>query len=199
MELQVIKCIVVTTTVSWHRGQSFYSSLPLIAWVMLFLTFLCEGVLRAQWAFCFTPSNAFSGQTGTSSCQWIRSPATSQLPGEQSAWVVCLPASLSLTEGCNSSILKPVLPYNGVSHRGNGPFETPHKGNYLHSVPSRNRDSRHGLLYSLPLVKAPKTQSSQLKQDIPMYCLEPFPHKDWPNLTLISRSNLVSHVNMKGS
>lgn len=115
----------------------------------------------------------------------------------QHEWCVFQP-SCRPTEGCNSSTLKPVLPYDGVSHRGNGPFETPHKGNYLLSVPSRNRDSRHGLPCSLPLVKAPKTQSSQLQQDTSMYCLEPSPHKDWPNLTPISLSYLVSHVNMKG-
>lgn len=91
MELQVIKCIVVTSTVSWHRGQSFYSSLPLIAWVMLLLTFLCEGVLGAQWAFCLTPSDAFSGQTGASlveqefchlsACRWATtSSMSSSLP-----------------------------------------------------------------------------------------------------------------------
>lgn len=100
VELQVIKCIVVTSTVSWHRGQCLYSSWPLIAWVMLFLTFLCEGVLCSAWGmlcegdFCLTPSDTFSGQTGTFSPQWIRSPATSQLSGEQPQGVVC-PAFLS--------------------------------------------------------------------------------------------------------
>lgn len=76
VELQVLMCIIVTTTDSWCRSHSFYSSLLLIAWVMLFLTFLCEGVFRTQWTFCLTPSDAFSGQTGTSLCQWIRSPTT---------------------------------------------------------------------------------------------------------------------------
>lgn len=90
-ELQVLMCTIVTSTVSWFRNHSFYSLLPLIAWVMLFLTFLSEGVFRTQWAFCLTPSDAFSRQTGTSLCQWIRSPATSQLP----QWVLCLPAFLS--------------------------------------------------------------------------------------------------------
>lgn len=95
VELQILMCIIVTTTVSWCRSHSFYSSLPLIARVMLFLTFLCEGVFRIQWTFCLTPSDAFSGQTGTSLCQWIRSPATSQLPGGEPQWVLCLPAFLS--------------------------------------------------------------------------------------------------------
>lgn len=95
VELQVIKCIVVTRTVSWHRGQRFYSSLPLVAWVMLLLTSLCGGVLGPQWALCLVPWDAFSGQTGTSLWRWIRSPATSQLSGEQQQWVVCLPAFLS--------------------------------------------------------------------------------------------------------
>ena len=95
MELKVLTCVVVTTTVSRCRSHIFYSSLPLIAWVMLFLTFLCEGVFRTQWAFCLTPSDAFAGQTGTSSRRWIRSPATSQLPGGEPQWVLCLPAFLS--------------------------------------------------------------------------------------------------------
>lgn len=94
VELQVIKCIVVTSTVSWHRGQSFYSSLPLIAWVMLFLTFLSEGVLGAQWIFCLQMLSL--GRQGLP--WWIRSPATSQLSGEQPQWVVCLPASLSASQ-----------------------------------------------------------------------------------------------------
>lgn len=94
MELQVLMCIVVATTVSRCRSHGFYSSLPLIAWVMLFLTFPCEGVFRTQWTFCLTPSDAFCWQTGTSSYRWIRSPATSQLPGGERQWVLCLPAFL---------------------------------------------------------------------------------------------------------
>lgn len=95
VELQVLMCIIDATTVSRRRSHSFYSALPLIAWVMLFLTFLCDGVFRTQWTFCLTPSDTFSGQTGTSSCRWIRSAATSQLPGGEPQWVLCLPAFLS--------------------------------------------------------------------------------------------------------
>lgn len=91
LELQVLMTIVDTITASWCRSHSFYSSLPLIAWVMLFLTFFCKGVFRTQWAFCVLPSDAFSRQTGTSLCQWIKSPATSQLPGREPQWVLCLP------------------------------------------------------------------------------------------------------------
>ena len=60
------------------------------------------------------------------------------------------------TEGYNSSISKNVLPYKGGSHGGNGPFETPPEGRYLHSIPSRKLGSRHHLPCSLPPVKALK-------------------------------------------
>lgn len=106
LELQVLMCIVDTTTASWGRSHSFYSSLPFIAWVMLFLTFLCKGVFRTQWAFCLHPSDAFSRQTGTSLCQWVKSPATSQLPSGEPQWLLCLPAFFSVCRRVQQQHLK---------------------------------------------------------------------------------------------
>lgn len=160
---------------------------------MFFLTFLCEGVLGAQWAFCLTPSDAFSGQIETSlvdqeSChfpafKW----ATSMNSMSSSLPISPQEAATATSQSLWFLTMELVVEEMGLSRY--------HEGSYLHSVPSRNLDSRHGFL---PLVKASKTHSSQLQQDIPMYCLETFPHKDCPNLTLISPSYLVSHVNMKG-
>lgn len=101
------------------------------------------------------------------------------------------------TEGYNSSIPKHVLPYKGGSHGGKGSFEAPPEGTNLPSVPSRMLDSGHHLPCSLPPVKVRKDTFKAATTEYPHYCLEPSPHKDWPNLTLISLRDLVSHVYMK--
>lgn len=52
------------------------------------------GSVQDTASFLSYSSDAFSRQTGTSLCWWIRSPATSQLPGGEPQWVLGLPAFL---------------------------------------------------------------------------------------------------------
>lgn len=83
VKLKALMCITITTIVTWCRSHSFYSSLLVTAWIMFFLTLLCEGMFRTKLAACPTPSNSFSMWIETSLHCQTRSPDTSQFPGAE--------------------------------------------------------------------------------------------------------------------
>lgn len=154
VELQVLMCIVIT--VSRCRSHSFYSSLPLIAWVMLFLTFLCEGVFGTQRAFCLIPQMLSPGRLGLPCVggSGVPPPPSFQVGNHNECFV--FQPSYWHTKDYNNSISKHVLPYKGGSHAGKGPFDTPSEERCLRSVLSGKLDSRRDLPCSLPPVKALK-------------------------------------------
>lgn len=196
VELHVIKCIVVTSSFT-HRGQSFFTSLHLIAWNMLFLTFLCWGGAWGTgsclscpfWCFLWADRD-FLAVVDQEFCHFPASRWATTMSSMSSSLPIC-PQKAATAASQSLCFLKMglVMEKMGLSRH--------HRRGATCTVSSAGT-SRHGLPCSLLLVKARKIHSSQLQQDIPTYCLESFPHKDWPNLTLISLSYLVSHVNMKG-
>lgn len=170
---------------------------------MLFLTSLCEGVLGAQWAFCLSPWDTFSGQIGTSLQWWIRGPATSQLSGEQPQWVRCPPAFLSAHRKLPAAASQSLCSLQWSESwrkcvfwdttRGELPAQRPQQEPGFKSWSTLLLASGQGTRNTFkPATTGHPHALSGTSQGLSV------PHRVWPNLTLISLSYLVSHVNMKG-
>lgn len=202
VELQVIKCIVVTSTVSWHRGQGFYSSLPLIVWVMLFLTSLCEGCSGHSELFVLPLEMLSLGRQGLlaavdqESChlpalRWAAkmSNMSSSLPinPEKAATA----ASQSMCSLQRSESWRKWV-FQGTTW-GELPAQCPQQEPGFKSWSTLLLASGQGTKNTFkPATTGYPHALSGTSQALSV------PHKVWPNLTLISLSYLVSHVNMKG-